>query len=106
MVMPRTGNGVVQIALRLPEPLRDQIRNAAVENGRSINSEIVARLEGSFEQQEADYMSMPMRQFRAALEHAIRDVVYGFNYEEERKAAKRASERKRADREETPLTGE
>lgn len=106
MVMPRTGNGVVQIALRLPEPLRDQIRSAAAESGRSINSEIVARLEGSFEKQEADYVSMPMRQFRATLEHAIRTVVHDFEYEEEQKAAKRAIEKKRATKGEPPLTRE
>lgn len=75
MVMPRTGNGVVQIALRLPEHLRDQIKHVAATNGRSINSEILARLERSFQQDHDDFVSMPMVQFRETLEHAMRTVM-------------------------------
>jgi hypothetical protein len=85
MVMPRTGNGVVQIALRLPEQLRDQIKHVATQNGRSINSEIIARIEQSFEQDEADYVSMPMSQFRRTLEIALRTVMDDFQKEADRK---------------------
>lgn len=45
MVQPRSGQGSVQIALRLPPSLRDRIRDAAEKNGRSMNSEIVSTLE-------------------------------------------------------------
>lgn len=47
MVQPRAGQGAVQIALRLPPELRDQIKSVADQNGRSINSEIISRLEAS-----------------------------------------------------------
>ncbi len=35
--------------LRMPVELRAQITNAAADNGRSLNSEIVARLQESFD---------------------------------------------------------
>jgi predicted DNA-binding protein len=37
-----------QYKLRLPQELKDQIETAAKEAGRSMNAEIVARLEESF----------------------------------------------------------
>lgn len=86
MVMTRTGKGVVQIALRLPEELRDQIRYLAAQNGRSLNSEIIARIERSFQQDEADYVSMPMVQFRRTLELALREVMDDFQRQAEEKA--------------------
>lgn len=52
MVQPRAGEGSVQIALRLPLELRDKVRKAAEERGRSMNSELVARVEESFHRQE------------------------------------------------------
>ncbi|MGV0879433.1 Arc family DNA-binding protein [Martelella sp. FLE1502] len=36
--------GMDQIALRTPDGLRDRIKAAAIENGRSMNSEIVYQL--------------------------------------------------------------
>lgn len=48
MVQPRAGQGAVQIALRLPPEMRDKLKELADESGRSINSEILARLEESF----------------------------------------------------------
>lgn len=45
------GNLTVQYNLRWTEELRDKIAEAAKENTRSMNQEIVARLEQSFEQQ-------------------------------------------------------
>jgi hypothetical protein len=35
--------------LRLPDGMRDQIAESAKENGRSMNAEIVARLQSSYE---------------------------------------------------------
>lgn len=43
------GNLTVQYNLRWTEELRDKIAEAAKENTRSMNQEIVARLEQSFE---------------------------------------------------------
>lgn len=44
----RTGRGADQFMLRLPEGMREQIKAAAESSGRSMNAEIVARLEESF----------------------------------------------------------
>jgi hypothetical protein len=41
--------GTDQFALRFPDGLRDQIKADAEANGRSMNAEIVARLEGGAE---------------------------------------------------------
>lgn len=38
-----------QFSCRLPDGLRDNIKEAAGRNGRSMNSELIARLEQSFE---------------------------------------------------------
>jgi hypothetical protein len=43
-----------QFKLRLPADLKDQIQASALSNNRSMNSEIVARLEGSFEESYTD----------------------------------------------------
>ena len=45
----KPGRGSDQFPLRLPDGMRDRIKAAADENGRSMNSEIVDRLEASFE---------------------------------------------------------
>lgn len=46
MVTPRQTDP--QFKLRLPAELKEQIEQAAEENNRSMNAEIVARLESSF----------------------------------------------------------
>lgn len=43
---PRDQN---RFLVRMPEGMRDRIADAAKANGRSMNSEIVARLESSFD---------------------------------------------------------
>lgn len=40
--------GSDQFMLRLPQGMRDRLKDAADENGRSMNSEIVSRLERTF----------------------------------------------------------
>lgn len=45
--MAKTGRGSDQFQLRLPTGLKEQIKVIAEDNGRSINSEIVSRLEYS-----------------------------------------------------------
>lgn len=37
----------VQTAVRLPRALRDDLREAAIRNGRTMNAEIIARLQAS-----------------------------------------------------------
>lgn len=41
--------GSDQFPVRLPEGMRDKIKSEAEKNGRSMNSEVVARLEASFD---------------------------------------------------------
>ncbi len=43
--MTNTGRGSDQFSIRFPEGLRDVIKTAAAKNRRSMNSEIIARLE-------------------------------------------------------------
>lgn len=38
-----------QLKLRLPSELKDRITKAAAENGRSVNAEILSRLDRSFD---------------------------------------------------------
>lgn len=45
--------------LRLPDGMRDRIKSAAEENSRSMNSEIIARLEASFLPSRAASYSSP-----------------------------------------------
>jgi hypothetical protein len=58
---PRTA--IVQIGLRLPEPLRAHLEKAAKERGVSINAEIVTRLEHSRD--------------RAGLLYEVLELAYG-----------------------------
>ena len=48
MATGRPGRGADQFPLRLPEGLRDRIKASADRNGRSMNDEIVSRLEQTF----------------------------------------------------------
>lgn len=43
-----------QVNLRIPADLKDKIDQAAKDNGRSMTSEIVARLQASFEDRSAE----------------------------------------------------
>lgn len=43
-----TGRGSDQFVVRFPDGMRDEIRRAAEASGRSMNAEIIARLEDSF----------------------------------------------------------
>ncbi|MDE3818775.1 Arc family DNA-binding protein [Sinorhizobium meliloti] len=46
--MAKAGRGADQFMVRLPEGMRDRIAASAEHNGRSMNAEVVARLENSF----------------------------------------------------------
>jgi hypothetical protein len=43
------GRGADQFMVRMPEGLRDRLRQAAADNGRSMNAEIVLRLTESLD---------------------------------------------------------
>ncbi|SOE18587.1 Arc-like DNA binding dprotein [Hoeflea halophila] len=47
--MAKQGRGSEQAMIRLPEGMRDRLKESAEQNGRSMNAEIVARLEHSFD---------------------------------------------------------
>lgn len=44
-----TGRGSEQFVVRFPDGMRDRIRAAAEENGRSMNAEIIYRLQTTLE---------------------------------------------------------
>ena len=45
MTNDTVGRGSDQVKLRLPDGMRDELKEAAKVNGRSMNAEIIARLE-------------------------------------------------------------
>ena len=59
--MPRAKSATVDLKVRMKEPLRAKIEVAAKERGVSLNAETVARLEQTFQEEEA----LGGRQFRA-----------------------------------------
>lgn len=46
--MATVGRGADQYTVRMPEGLRDRIKAAAADNGRSMNAEIVSTLEDKY----------------------------------------------------------
>ena len=65
--MDRDESETVQVGLRLKEPLRAAIEEAARRRGMSMNAEIVCRLERSFERRELVDI--------AAMSRAVTDLV-------------------------------
>ena len=45
--MAKAGRGADQFMVRLPDGMRDQLKESAAANGRSMNAEIVARIEAA-----------------------------------------------------------
>jgi hypothetical protein len=68
-----------QVNIRVPQELKDKIEEAAKENGRSINSETVLRLEQSFVEQPDIKPSFNDPEFRAKLERAM-DIFSRIEY--------------------------
>jgi len=54
MAQDRTPQDQDKYVLRFPDGMRERIKDAAAENNRSMNAEIVARLEASFTAQQPD----------------------------------------------------
>jgi Arc-like DNA binding domain len=67
--MARKQSDTVQLKLRFPEKLRLRIETAAARNQRSMNLEIVHRLEQSFEKNDRD------AEIRAVAEQTATAVV-------------------------------
>lgn len=51
--------GAAQMKLRLPQDLRDWLKHRAIDNRRTVNSEVLARLEQSREAQEERHAKAP-----------------------------------------------
>lgn len=52
--------------IRLPQDLKDWLKHQAIDNRRSFNSEVVARLEDSRSRQESPYVEPPAPDWRIA----------------------------------------
>lgn len=46
--MTYAGRGADQFVVRLPDGMRDRLKKSATVNGRSMNAEILARIEASY----------------------------------------------------------
>jgi plasmid stability protein len=71
--MSRKPSETVQLKLRFPEKLRQRIESAAARNERSMNAEIVQRLEQSFQKEDsrADQAALA----KAAATTAVQEFV-------------------------------
>jgi hypothetical protein len=80
--MPRKPTDEVQLKLRFKEKLRQRLSRAAAQSGRSMNAEIIHRLEVSFT--EADLRSS----LKIDLERIRADMLQGFKlgFEETQRA--------------------
>ena len=67
----------VQFNLRIPEELKDKVRDAAKESGRSINAEAQYRLEQSFNNISNDEALM-WKEEAEALTSEIRDLLHEY----------------------------
>lgn len=67
----------VQFNLRIPEELKDKVRDAAKESGRSINAEAQYRLEQSFNNISNDEALM-WKEEAEALTSEIRELLHQY----------------------------
>lgn len=64
---------IVPLGLRMPPDLKEQIEQAAKASGRSMNAEIVARLQASFEAgQDTSHMKAF---FMETLQQAVDEII-------------------------------
>ena len=67
---------VIQVNLRLPQDLRRRLMREAKKGRRSLNTEMIARLEHSFERDDADeLLKSAQEQYLGA--HKLYDIVAG-----------------------------
>ncbi len=63
---------IQKTALRLPKPLHKEIHKSAKKSGRSMNSEIVMRLQASFKESEVSYDQL-LENITDIIEKAVKD---------------------------------
>ena len=65
-----------KVIVRLPDGMRDRIREAAEKNNRSMNAEIVSRLDNSFMQEFWDAKApLQLAKERSLQEDAIQKII-------------------------------
>jgi Arc-like DNA binding domain len=80
---PRAANDTVQLKIRLVETLRRRLEREAARNGHSMNSEIVQRLERSFQIGD-DQIDTIARSLIGTLEPQVVDRIIELTHEDER----------------------
>ncbi|NVM41942.1 Arc family DNA-binding protein [Ochrobactrum intermedium] len=71
-----TGRDSDKFMLRFPDGMRDRLKQAAAENNRSMNAEIIARLEASFSNSSGSKLTDRLsEQEKAELWDFIRDIA-------------------------------
>lgn len=81
--MAKVGRGAEQVMVRLPDGMRERLKDIAAVNGRSMNAEIIERLEQSFK--DWPKINLPAKLIariqraridrRMSLEREIEDIV-------------------------------
>jgi hypothetical protein len=70
MATAKPGRGSDQFPLRLPDGMRERIKEASDQNGRSMNAEIISTLEKAFPKRTEDFGAMFLRLFNELMEIA------------------------------------
>ncbi len=75
MVQDSPSRKLEQYIVRFPDGMRDRIKDAAKDNGRSMNAEIISRLEASFAK--PDETEFDEHELSEAVKKAVLEVVAG-----------------------------
>lgn len=75
MVQDSPSRKLEQYIVRFPDGMRDRIKEAAKDNGRSMNAEIISRLEASFAK--TDETGFDEHELSEAVKKAVLEVVAG-----------------------------
>ena len=96
------GRGSDQFNLRFPDGMRERLKADAAANGRSLNAEIIARLEASYEATRDDVIIAMMN----GLQRDIRRISSKEFIDSLREAGEQANTDAEKDGEENPLSQE
>lgn len=83
------GNLTVQYNLRWTEELRDKIAEAAKENTRSMNQEVIARLEESFEVAKFESNNSALAEKVRVLEEVNKNIMIALAWALEKKSVQK-----------------
>jgi len=61
--------------LRFPDGMRDTLKQHAADNKRSLNAEIIARLQLTLRQDTLDHLALPEGKWQDIIERAVRTVL-------------------------------